>query len=262
MSSHTDVFEDTMADTTPTHRDLRSQKHTLNREAKKSAKYYRYRAVDPNWIGQQYYDLHPEVWNTIDGVEHVFWPMRDPLLSRPEDLIVSTWTKRDMWYDRERGIRAVRWRVGRRSRDKHCQAYIQKKLQRDPKTRSRASEFAREGADVESVDTCHSASSNVSISSDDGLDQGWDDDYMVDWDGNRIFCHIKDIGCETATADLDGEVALSFVGDGALELTGDMEEDAGFSIISERDFDVMSLSSHGDEVDFGLIWNEDGELQM
>ncbi|KIV79364.1 hypothetical protein PV11_06927 [Exophiala sideris] len=279
MSSHADLFEDTIEETTQTYRDLRSQKHALNREAKKSARYFGYRAVDPKWIGEQYYDLTPKAWDTLTGMDHNFWTLCAPLLTRPEDLFVATWTKRDMWYDRESGIIGGQWHKGKRIREKRYWKYSQKCYGKDTKTRSRALEFALEHADVESVDTTYA-------DGHDDLDAVHFEDHDDDEDPNygrneendfplslselrecgydvtaAEFETMREAGYEFADDEFYENPAMSCVGGGALEAADEVPEDYGFSIISERDFDVVSLSSDGDEVGFELIWNENGELE-
>ena len=267
MASHTDLFEDPIEDITPTYRDLRSRKHALNREAKKSAKYFRYRAVDPKWIGEQYYALNEDAEGVREAQPYFLWMQFDPLLSMPENLHVATWTKRDMWDERGNGI--IQWHPhkGHRIREKRHWKYNEKCLQRDTRTRTRNLEFALEHADVENVDTSY-------LEGHDDLDaeiEGHDDEAESSFWGDGVewpmtlrdwrAC-LRETGYDIPDSDSEGNAAMSWVGEPDFESADEVLEYYGFSIASERDFDVMSSSSYGDGPDFELIWNEDGELQM
>lgn len=103
------------ADAVPLHRDLRSDKRAYNRHTQQSAKYYGYRGVDPNWIGQLYDPLWRKAIKCLCGPSN---PERQNHLSRPDR--VKIYTKKDMWQDRDFNIWPLdrRHHVGKKIREK------------------------------------------------------------------------------------------------------------------------------------------------
>lgn len=239
MASTTRSFDTFAHDTTPTHLDLRSYKHALKREAKQSAKYYGYRGVHPSWIGQRYHALGPDsdqaLTDLLSPLPHIFYTSCDPLITMPKHMQVATWTKRDMWDDRENDIFPLdrRHHKGKRIRDKKWWKWNPKGRERCAKMKTRALEFALGGADVESVDTCYFDFADVEVRN--GCNGG-----------EGTFSFGEESGSEMHG--LDGNIALLHVGGGASPSRVDTEEDYRFSMISERDFDVISLFSDGEAV--------------
>lgn len=98
------------------YKDIRSSKRCQSRFAKRSAKYYGFRGVDPNWIGQPcdpVWRSHQRDMNTA----------ATPIQAMPQGLDTfkneaslesnarsRVYTKRDMWLDRELNI----WPLDRR----------------------------------------------------------------------------------------------------------------------------------------------------
>jgi len=216
--------EDCPTDCVP-HKDIRSLRRSRNRHAKQSAKYYGFRGVDPNWIGQQY----DPVWR----YEQIYWwkPFKAlPLEYRPYQDMANpvdyrqnskshTYTKRDMWLDRDINIWPLgrRHHVGKRYREKWSWSYQEQSLQRRGKQRARALAFEAEDPYwIEDVD----------------LD--FDDDIYELQDGYEcpVAIHEDDEIPDSSTADIF-HVLHDQVWD----------EDDDYSIIDDRDFDVLSIVS-------------------
>jgi hypothetical protein len=143
-----------------TYRDLRSHKRIRNRLAKQSQKYYGYRGVDPNWVGQDYLAL-PASWVSRPSWTYDYpnvWASMDPLVTSEADLLQKqTWTKRDMWQDREQNIWPLdrRHHVGKRKREKSCSKWDELALGRRMKQREKEwGLLADEGRAARIYDDC------------------------------------------------------------------------------------------------------------
>ncbi|EXJ57323.1 hypothetical protein A1O7_07670 [Cladophialophora yegresii CBS 114405] len=139
------------------YRDLRSHRRPDNRHAKQSAKYYGYRGVHPSWIGQPYFDI---TTGSQDPDRESEWAYQYPNLHASMDPLllaeangtavpkIATWTKRDMWQDRENGIWPLdrRHHVGKRIREKRCRKWNELAMGRRMRQRSREWGFVVEDA--------------------------------------------------------------------------------------------------------------------
>jgi hypothetical protein len=150
---------------------------------------------------------------------------------------VATWTKRDMWLDRETNIWPLdrRHHVGKRIREKRNWKWSERDLGRRMKQRVQRSEFAAEDARFEDVDDDF-----------EGLD---DDSILYGADFHcPVCCCASEAGrwsvneASVEEVDLDSPFLLGIKDDGM------SEDEDGYNIVSERDFDVLSISSmEGDD---------------
>ncbi|KIX03318.1 uncharacterized protein Z518_06870 [Rhinocladiella mackenziei CBS 650.93] len=216
--------------------DLRSHRHALNRVSKQSAKYYGYRGVHPGWVNQPYLALRPDtIASFSDPCPRTAYASCAPTLRHPAHMHVSTWTKRDMWLDRERGIWPLdrRHHKGKKIREKYCWKYTEKELGRRMRVKTRGLEGAVSGAEIEArygddYYLCR-------FGDDDVEEEGYDD---RDGDGG------DDEEGEEGDVEEFIEDGASFVDEQELsEKETDVDNEDGFNIISERDFDVLSISS-------------------
>src|ERR1700761_3505089 len=133
---------------TNTYKDLRSRRRLRNRQAKQSAKYYGYRGVHPSWIDQPYFDFARTIQSPYWTYNHPnIYASMDPLVTGAEAK-VATWTKRDMWLDREYNIWPLdrRHHVGKRIREKSCWKWNEQSIGRRTRIEHRNWELAVEDA--------------------------------------------------------------------------------------------------------------------
>lgn len=221
------------------YKDIRSLKRSQNRHAKQSAKYYGFRSVDPNWIGQPY----DPVWR----FEQAYWwkaakaiPNDSCFDQKKTDLATCklnpkpyTYTKRDMWLDRDVNIWPLdrQHHVGRKIREKWFWKYQERTKQRRAKQRARMLAFeADDPYWNEDVDSVY-----------DFIDDRDDDLYELQ-DGYQ----------SDAVFHQDAEIPESSVVDNFPVLYDQSwNGDDDYSIISDWDFDVMSIASNDSYWDFG-----------
>jgi hypothetical protein len=148
---------------------------------------------------------------------------------------VATWTKRDMWLDRETNIWPLdrRHHVGKKIREKRSWKWGERDLGRRMKQRVQRAEFAVEDAKFEDLD-------------DDF--EGLDDDlilYGADFHGP--VCCASEAGRWNVDEASVEEVDLGSPFLLGIEDNETSEDEDGFNIVSERDFDVLSISSMEDD---------------
>ncbi|KIW10387.1 hypothetical protein PV08_11349 [Exophiala spinifera] len=210
------------------YRDLRSRRHARNRHAKHASKYYGYRGVHPSWVGQPHYSfmLHPSTRRSLPGEYSSFYQASAPLVSMPQHMKISTWTKRDMWLDRDTDIWPLdrQHHRGKKIREKRHTKWTLETLGRRMKAQSKTMNGTIAEGRAEVAMLCH--------------DQGWNRGHEhPDSDPSNSDSEVDDNGSMVQDiADEDREQADH---DGS----GDEE---GFEFVSADDFDVQSLSSMGE----------------
>ncbi len=239
-SQDLETFETHPLDEAETHRDLRSRRHARNRCAKQSAKYYGYRGVHPSWIGQPYHSLAstPSAQTALEetyGPFSTIYPAFGPLVSVPRHMKVSIWTKRDMFLDCETNIWPLdrRHHRGKKIREKRSEKWELRWLGRGMKCKARAVHDEVEDGDLEvhiPYPQCMEEQSRVG-----------DDPDRLDKDDQAAG---GEVGAEGAVIDAPerGLESLDLVSGIGLD-EEKVLEGLGFTIISERDFDVISISS-------------------
>ncbi|KAK5447825.1 hypothetical protein LTS15_009324 [Exophiala xenobiotica] len=240
-----DSFEAHPLDGAETHRDLRSRRYTRNRCAKQSAKYYGYRGVDPSWLGQPYHSLastpaSQTALKEIYGPFSTIYPAFGPLVSVPRHMNVSIWTKRDMFLDCETDIWPLdrRHHRGKKIREKRSAKWELKRLGRGMKVKAGAVQDEVEDGEFDDVPYPYHVEEQPC--GGDGPDRSDNDDQAAGGE-------VVDEG-----AVIDGPVQGEFDLVGALGPGLDLDEaevlgGLGFTIISECDFDVISISSREEE---------------
>lgn len=205
-----------------THKDIRSMKRSHNRHAKQSAKYYGFRGVDPNWVGQPYDPVwrfakvqwnRPELYNPFENDGNI--------ATRKLNAKTHTYTKRDMWLDREVNIWPLdrQHHVGRRIRDKWAWKDQEKVLRKKIKQKARTMAFEAEDAYYEDVDSVY-----------DFNEDREDDLYSLEGDyQSDVF--QEDIAIPECT-----------VVDDFVVIHEQSWEDDDYTIV-EQDFDVVSIAS-------------------
>ncbi|EXJ75413.1 uncharacterized protein A1O5_02109 [Cladophialophora psammophila CBS 110553] len=230
-----------------TYKDLRSQRRIRNRLSKQSAKYYGYRGVHSSWVDQQYLSV-------TRSPQPYFYPNLNvfascaPLVIDATDMKVSTWTKRDMWLDRDVDIWPLdrRHHKGRRIREKYCWKWNELEMGRRMRQKARYLDLAVEDGE--------------SLAADDGvgtvyweLDDLWREEVdeifndrgerpplFVDLDGERRF---EGISNESSLDEADGSWERELI-----ESYCDTGDGDDFSIISEQEIiDAMSSTSMEDD---------------
>lgn len=162
------------------------------------------------------------------------YPALAPLISMPEHINISTWTKRDMWLDRDTNIWPLdrRHHRGKKIREKRNTAWELEMLGRSLKAKSKAINGAIAEGQAEAAMLCHDHSWNRA---DDAAESGQlNSDSEVDCDGSVV----QDIADEDLGTAGDNPMNRSDLVD-----SGDEE---GFEFVSVKDFDVRSLSSTGE----------------
>lgn len=245
-------------------RDLRSAGHAQNRHRAHTTKYYNHRSVDPNWVGQPYHKLSTPSHRSSPPTNFAFhlpytlYPSCAPLVSLAERMTVATWTKHDMWDDRDRDIWPLdrRHHRGKKIRERRSQKWTLSDLGRRMKQRQREWGFALEEGDLASV-----FDDDLSVWSfreemglydvDEGCAEGegewpdeqsrWEDDAAVLPESSETVVGVGAgmILIHVDVEDLDRYEVLDLV----------LDDDDDFSIISERDFDVISISSGQEDED-------------
>ncbi|KIY00001.1 uncharacterized protein Z520_04638 [Fonsecaea multimorphosa CBS 102226] len=233
-----------------THRDLRSQRRSRNRLSKQSAKYYGYRGVQPGWIDQEYL--------TITNAPNSFgFAGSAPLITADAAAVkVATWTKRDMWLDRDVDIWPldVRHHTGRKNREKYFSKWNELAIGRRMKQRSRRLDFATQDGELLAMDD--------DVDMDTvywDFEEFWGDENpevrndrderpprYVGLDGE---CYSEDQGrpdgVQVDPDDADGPWEREFIEFYCDDNTGDGDD---FSVISEREaLDALSLFSIEDD---------------
>ncbi|KIW53362.1 hypothetical protein PV05_08942 [Exophiala xenobiotica] len=241
-----EISETHPPDGAETHRDLRSRRHAQNRCAKQSAKYYGYRGVHPSWIGQPYHSLastptsHTALEETY-GPFSAIYPACGPLVSVPRHLKVSIWTKRDMFLDCETDIWPLdrRHHRGKKIREKRSAKWELRGLGRGMKVKARA---VHDEVEVED------GQSEVHVPYPYYMEE---QSYGGDGPGRLDKDEEAAGGEEVAEGAI---VDAPERGPQSLDLVNgiDLDEDEvleglGFTMISERDFDVISISSKEEE---------------
>lgn len=227
-----------------TYRDIRSHHRPANRQSKQSAKYYGYRAVHPSWVDQPYHSL---VSGSSVAHSRDFGPFYysvyarcDPTVANAGHMAVSTWTKQDMYKDREANIWPLdrRHHKGKRIREKSCWKWTERDLGRRTKQKARSLEFATENSGIMALD-------------DDYYRRGMDDEHVFEIyeDEGEVYLDDADENKPHyghTTGEDESHSLNCCENDGCLE--DEEEEDDGFSVISQGDFDVISISSFGDDM--------------
>ncbi|ETI25641.1 hypothetical protein G647_02415 [Cladophialophora carrionii CBS 160.54] len=249
------------------YRDLRSRRRPQNRHAKQSAKYYGYRGVHPSWVGQPYSDFSTEIQTPDSEAEAApksesAWASKypnlhasmDPLLlakARGTAPTIATWTKRDMWQDREDRIWPLdrRHHVGKRFREKRSRKWNELSLGRRMRQRSREWGFVVEDARdlarlrYDDMDTVYFDPEEWDSSWDDLEDADVEDfeevaynergeppPEWIDLDGERFFDAWFENGVGSCWEESDAEVDVE---EGSL---ADQEQD-DFDFIWLEDFE-------------------------
>ncbi|KAJ9610248.1 hypothetical protein H2200_005025 [Cladophialophora chaetospira] len=244
---------------TDTYKDLRSHRRLQNRQAKQSAKYYGYRGVDPAWVNQPYISFPQNNQSLFCAETHA---SADPLISNGAEAKISTWTKHDMFLDRETNIWPLdrRHHVGRHIREKYSHKYNELALGRRMRQRNAEWEFAIHdardlaGFPEEPVDHDWYWENEQWL-----WEKGWPEIYnewgeplkaWMDLDGERFFdAWFEDGGF------WEGDLEMLFddrgsdrVDKGVVCLEGGDEEDDGFLLVSEYAADEnVSVWSMEDE---------------
>jgi len=231
---------------TESHRDLRSHSHAVNRQSKQSAKYYGYRGVHPSWIDQAYFSLEPSPTIPYYGPFHSrFYPSCAPLVAYPGHVRVSTWTKHDMWMDRDTAIWPLdrRHHTGKKIREKRSWKWNEIGLGRKMKQKARRLASAVQGAEIEPLDPVgyyHRLfvdEMDEEYESRVGLDD-LDEAAAAGTDGAPLTGDACDV-----PSDVEVWSSLAF----GHAVDAESEDEDGFHIVSDRDFDVVSMASMGDE---------------
>lgn len=226
------------------YKDIRSSKRCQSRFAKRSAKYYGFRGVDPNWIGQPcdpVWRSHQRDMNTA----------ATPIQAMPQGLDTfkneaslesnarsRVYTKRDMWLDRELNIWPLdrRHHVGKKIREKWAWKDHERTLQRGTKPRARMMAFAAENGsywDNEAIYGCTGAHDYIEnvyhyAGYEDYGQWRLPDDYSND-EIPQASPSIPD--CDV----IDGFVILN-------DISCDGDDD-DYCMVEEQDFDIVSISS-------------------
>lgn len=164
----------------PIHKDLRSAQREFNRNAKQSNKYYGYRGVDPNWVGQPYYALCPGGSDDISQYDKAWYSSCAPLVAMPQRMKQGVYTKHDMYQDRSSDIWPLdrRHHKGKRVREKHAVKRAQLAMGTRLKQRSKGLAFeVSTGKDLIADSGSGDETSDTDCSfcwADDGQDDGFD----------------------------------------------------------------------------------------
>ncbi|OCT47005.1 hypothetical protein CLCR_02547 [Cladophialophora carrionii] len=257
------------------YRDLRSHRRPQNRHAKQSAKYYGYRGVHPSWVGRPYFDFssgiqtpESEAATEAEPKSDAAWATKypnlharmDPLLlakARGTAPTIATWTKRDMWQDREDRIWPLdrRHHVGKRFREKRSRKWNESSVGRRMRQRSREWGFVVEDARdlarlrYDDMDTVYFDPQEWDSSWDDledvavevveevaYNDRGEPAPVWIDLEGERFFDAWLENGVGHCWEESGAEIDVE---DGSL---ADQERD-------DFDFDFIWLESVGDAED-------------
>ena len=233
------------------YKDIRSHGRDKSRLSKRSAKYYGFRGVHPSWIDKPYLRISPPL-DSMSILSHpkIFASCAPLVIPVEHDIRVATWTKRDMWLDRENDIWPLdcRHHTGKRVREKrYSSKYTELALGRRMKQISAQYEWAVE----------------------DARDIIWDEDYESvyrelqerEWDEVEVSdekngaAHLAWIGldgerCFDAWFEDDDHVVWAeynteVLDDRPVELVDD-----GFCMISEADWEAPLMVSPLDDDGF------------
>ncbi|KAH0832566.1 hypothetical protein AYO21_06040 [Fonsecaea monophora] len=235
-------------------KDLRSQKRSKNRLAKQTAKYYGYRCVQPGWIDQEYLSMSGLPRNPSYPSPSIF-ASSDPLLTDAANFKVATWTKRDMWLDRDADIWPldIRRHKGRRIRDKFCWKWNELEFGRRTKQKSRYLDFATEDGEYLAVDLDLDMDNSVYW---DFEEHWFDDPDEIRNDRNERLPRYVSLDGELYTEDIpdevDSEYADSLCERELRQLYYDTSDGDDFSIISELEL-LDTQSSASIEDDYEMI---------
>ncbi|KAK5051920.1 hypothetical protein LTR84_002723 [Exophiala bonariae] len=217
------------------YKDLRSLKRSQNRISKRSAKYYGFRGVDPNWIGQPY----DPVWRSSVTLWNNSLPI-SRLDARPR-----VYTKRDMWEDRDFNIWPLdrRHHMGKKKREKRSWKYQERALGRGTKLRGKMTAFASDDISyLDDIDSVYDFSEERDYMFP--VYPGFEDDL---WSIPECFPRDD-------TAQQDPDIPDCDLVDGFVILHDSLwayDKDEDYFVIERRDFDVISISS-ADSV-WGLV---------
>jgi hypothetical protein len=228
-TSSTDTAEGPTEDHA-THKDIRSLKRSQNRYAKQSAKYYGFRGVDPNWVGQPYnpvWRFDQIHWNTAARpIAGLYNPSENDgnLATCQLSAKSHTYTKKDMWLDRDVNIWPLdrRHHVGRRIREKWSWKDQEKVLRKKIKQRARTMAFEAEDAWYQDVDSVYDFNEDCE-----------DDLYSLQGDYQSDAVFHEDATIPECTV-MDDFVIIHEQSWG---------EDDDYTIVEEQDFDVVSIAS-------------------
>jgi hypothetical protein len=245
------------------YQDVRSRRRPCNRRAKQSAKYYGYRGVHPSWVNQPYFDFSARIQTPESEWAYQYPNLHasmDPLLlvgsshatgSSPAPT-VATWTKRDMWNDRENDIWPLdrRHHVGKKIREKRSRKWDELGLGRRMRQRNREWEFAVEDA-----------RDMARLRYDDTDTVYWeleDRDGQWDWDDVEV-AYNEQGESPPERIDLGGERffgAWFENGNGGFWDDSDAEARDGQE---QHDFDFVWLEDASDEDDYFIVSAEEGD---
>ena len=228
----------------PLYRDLRSHKRGLNRESKQSAKYYRYRGVDPKWIGQPYV-TSPCVSASTDsvGVCNKYmscWHYRleeQGAEAESKCSSIKIWTKQDMYYNRDINIWPFRGRRHRSERVRNPGAWkwTEVDIERRVKQKAKFFDFELEDQNTGDLSWLVELSRGSAVDSELSYQSACLDRDLRDYIYEDVESYAKSRDVRPISHD-----NTSSLNQGELDEQGD---DDDFSIISENEFDVMSKSS-------------------